>query len=206
MRNSSTINSLEYYSSCPSCGAVNTGKKFCEYCGASMVKKATQMVNEPSMTIENSFLMEDVNLPLVKGKNCGKNLFMVLFCSIFGGMFFMVPTIICITFIATGIMQPWIIGMLSLFWVIGIGALTPMILSIKNRSKCKNGKHITGIVRGYEDSMVMVNNRPVQNMRIRIDDENPRIVLLSTGVSYCRYPVGGTVRLINYENYYMFED
>lgn len=210
------ISSVEYYSSCPSCGATNNGKKKCEYCGNSLIKKTTQKSTDYDLYAGNGFGSdfysnqyqgidsEFSSYPIIKGKNCGVDPFMILFSLIFGGCFTFVPLIICITFIATGIMEPWVILMLSVFWIIGIGSFVPLIIKTDARAKCKKGKVVTGVVKGYENSLVSINNRPVQNVCVLIDEfTDPKILVVSTGVTNRPYPLETTIQLKNYKDYYL---
>lgn len=198
---------IEYYPSCPSCGAANTGAMDrCEYCGALLIKRTVQESMGIQSDAEMENYMEDSSLPVIHGKYCGKNGFMTVFCLIFGGMFVLVPFIVGAAFLTVGVMEPFVFAILIPFMILGVCSLSPIVVSKVNRTKCENGKIVTGIVRGYEDSMVMVNNRPVQCIRLKIDDfVEPKLLIVSTGETRRMYPIGATIRLRNYGNYYMFE-
>ena len=157
------MESYEYYSACPQCGAANIGHEKCDYCGASLIKKRvnTKLSNYDEFESEDDKnLREDIDYPVINAKLFGNDSFLVIFCSLFGGGFLLIPTVLCISFVSTGIMEMWAYAMFLIFWLIGIGALIPLINHIIKKSKCNKGTEIEGIVRGYEKSMVMVNGSP----------------------------------------------
>jgi len=197
------VEQIEYYSSCPSCGAINNGSKFCEYCGATMVK-AKSVSNYGREDIEEEYLQEDANLPIIRGKKASRDPFLLFFCPIFGGTFLLVPTIILIVFSSVGIMEPWLIAMLSLFWLIGICGIAPLFVNLISRAKCKNGEIVKGTVRGYDHSMYMINNRPALNVRLRIyEDGKYKILILGTGQTSRQYALGRELTLKRHNKYYM---
>lgn len=196
--------SVEYYSTCPSCAAANQGGDTCLYCGTSLIKKVTSGYgNSDLMDRELEYEDEDANLPHVKGKACTSDSFLTVFSLVFGGMFLAIPTVIFSTFVASGIFQPIMIGFFGIFWAVGIGSFIPLIMNIKNRMKVKNGRIISGIVRGYDRSSVSINDRPVLIMKVLIEEypEN-KILLLNTGNTMRTHSLGATVRLRNVDNIY----
>lgn len=199
------MNSIEYYTSCPSCGASNKGKDICDYCGTLLIKKEVQQpVFEERLSQEECYAREDAGLPVIHGKKAGRNPFLLIFCPIFGGCFFVIPFFIMIGFMSVGLMPIWVILMLVMFMAGGIGAFVPLILNIVNTSKCKNGVDIYGVVRGYEDSMMMVNGKPILNVILRVEYANgPHLVIVGTGETRKSYALGQTVKLKNYNDYYM---
>lgn len=200
-----TVVNIEYHSVCPACGAAGGGREICEYCGANLIKnRSEESFGEGSLEERNA--MEDLGLPIEHGKSCETDKFMLMFCLIFGGMFVTVPTILCVVFISVGIFFWPMIFFFGIFWVIGFGALMPIILPAVNRKKCKQGPVVTGELRGYEESMVMMNGRPILNMRIRMWDSarnSDKIVLLSSGETVRRYPAGAQMSFRNSGKYYM---
>lgn len=200
----SIIESIEYYSACPQCGAANIGKEKCEYCGTYLVKSKTNRTVDEKTSEEDKNYQEDIQYPEIKGKIYEKDDFLMLFCPLFGGMFIVLPIVISIIFISVGIMEPWLYAMFALFWLIGIGGLSPLVISIVQRAKCKNGDEITGIVRGYENSIVIVNGSPVLKMRVLINEyTNPTILVLGTGTTKRLFPVGKVIKLKGYNNKYI---
>ncbi|MDY5639745.1 MAG: hypothetical protein SPF36_01425 [Lachnospiraceae bacterium] len=198
------MESYEYYSACPQCGAANIGHEKCDYCGASLIKKRvnTKLSNYDAFESEDDRnLREDIDYPVINAKLFGNDSFLVIFCSLFGSGFLLIPTVLCISFVSTGIMEMWAYAMFLIFWLIGIGALIPLINHIIKKSKCNKGTEIEGIVRGYEKSMVMVNGSPTLRMRILIDKETePKILVLNTGSTRRVYPIGKTIKLKGYNN------
>ena len=198
------MESYEYYSACPQCGAANIGHEKCDYCGASLIKKRvnTKLSNYDAFESEDDKnLREDIDYPVINAKLFGNDSFLVIFCSLFGGGLLHIPTVLCISFVSTGIMEMWAYAMFLIFWLIGIGALIPLINHIIKKSKCNKGTEIEGIVRGYEKSMVMVNGSPTLRMRILIDKETePKILVLNTGSTRRVYPIGKTIKLKGYNN------
>lgn len=198
------MESYEYYSACPQCGAANIGHEKCDYCGASLIRKRvnTKLSNYDAFESEDDRnLREDIDYPVINAKLFGNDSFLVIFCSLFGGGFLLIPTVLCISFVSTGIMEMWAYAMFLIFWLIGIGALIPLINHIIKKSKCNKGTEIEGIVRGYEKSMVMVNGSPTLRMRILIDKETePKILVLNTGSTRRVYPIGKTIKLKGYNN------
>ena len=198
------MESYEYYSACPQCGAANIGHEKCDYCGASLIKKRvnTKLSNYDEFESEDDKnLREDIDYPVINAKLFGNDSFLVIFCSLFGVRFLLIPTVLCISFVSTGIMEMWAYAMFLIFWLIGIGALIPLINHIIKKSKCNKGTEIEGIVRGYEKSMVMVNGSPTLRMRILIDKETePKILVLNTGSTRRVYPIGKTIKLKGYNN------
>lgn len=198
------MESYEYYSACPQCGAANIGHEKCDYCGASLIKKRvnTKLSNYDEFESEDDKnLREDIDYPVINAKLFGNDRFLVIFCSLFGVGFLLIPTVLCISFVSTGIMEMWAYAMFLIFWLIGIGALIPLINHIIKKSKCNKGTEIEGIVRGYEKSMVMVNGSPTLRMRILIDKETePKILVLNTGSTRRVYPIGKTIKLKGYNN------
>ena len=198
----SRMESIEYYSACPQCGAANVGMDKCDYCGASLIKSRvnTDFQYSKNSEEEKNF-EEDSYYPEIKGKIYTNDTFLLLFCSIFGGAFILVPAIIMIAFISAGIMEIWVVAMLLLFFAIGIGSLIPLINYYVKKSKCKQGEDISGIVRGYEETMVSVNGRPVLAVRLLIDEmTNPKILILNTGETKRKYPLGRVITLRGYDN------
>ncbi len=200
------LSSIEYYSACPSCGATSGNKGVCEYCGASLIKKKTFRDNTAN-SLEEQFRIEDQFTPVFKGKSCNANPFLTIFCVIFGGCFLFVPIILLIVFISTGIMTAWIIPMLLLFMGIGAVSFVPLILSTVHRSKCKSAPVVQGIVRGYEDGSIIINGRPVQNVKILVNlPSGPKIALINLSESSRPYVVGSTIGIRNYQRYFVIED
>lgn len=202
------VSSIEYYSKCPSCGATSGNKEVCDYCGSSLIKKRTFENKEVINSLEEQYRIEDEQIPVFKGKGCNRDMFMILFSSIFGGCFLLVPTIILIAFTSSGIMEPFIYPMLLLFMAIGVGSFIPLIRSSIKRSKCKKSPALTGIVRGYtENRIVMVNGSPVKMVRVLVNlPSGPKIAEISTGGPDKPYPVGKMVKIHNYENYFYIEE
>lgn len=205
----STIESYEYYSACPQCGAANVGNEKCDYCGASLIKSKTNA----NVTIlsnrderEQINLEEDAYYPEIKGKLFEKDEFLFIFCPIFGGIFLLVPTVILIVFSSTGIMEPWVFAMLALFWIVGIGGIYPIINYFITKAKCKNGREVRGIVRGYQESMVLINGRPALSIRLLVDQyTDPKILVLSTGTTTREHPIGKELKLRGYKNKFVIE-
>ena len=205
------MESYEYYSACPQCGAANIGHEKCDYCGTSLIKKRvnTKLSNYDEFESEDDKnLREDIDYPVINAKLFGNDSFLVIFCSLCGGGFLLIPTVLCISFVSTGIMEMWAYAMFLIFWLIGIGALIPLINHIIKKSKCNKGTEIEGIVRGYEKSMVMVNGSPTLRMRILIDKETePKILVLNTGSTRRVYPIGKTIKLKGYnKNFIIVEN
>lgn len=198
------MESYEYYSACPQCGAANVGHEKCDYCGTSLIKKKINKTLSNSDEFESEDdknYREDMDYPVINAKLFGNDSFLVVFCSIFGGAFLLIPTVLCISFVSTGIMEMWAYAMFAIFWLVGIGALIPLINHIIKKAKCNKGTEITGIVRGYEKSMVMVNGSPTLRMRVRIDEATePKIIVFNTGGTRRVYPVGKTIKLKGYDN------
>lgn len=202
----SVIESYEYYAACPSCGAANVGIDKCEYCGASLIKKKinTNTTGHGMSEQEEILYQEDINLQEVDGKLCENDPFLLLFCPIFGGAFILVPTIIAIAFTSVGIMETWVMLMIGLFWIVGICGFAPLVLNIYGKIKCKNGEEVTGIVRGYENTMVTVNGAPCLAIRILIDQYvEPKILVLRTGNTKRKYQIGKSISLRKYKNKYI---
>lgn len=200
------VEQIEYHTSCPACGAINNGSKFCEYCGSSMIKTKTisSLDNNAEADLYES---EDMNLPMITGKSVNNDLFMTIFCLIFGGVFFIVPTFLCIIFATVGILEIWLIPFFSIFWIVGLGTLIPLIVKKVNKAKCKNGPSLKGVVRGYEPGLVMVNNRPVLNVKLKVYvDGQYKLLKLSTGSPSKKYPLGKELTLRYYNKYYMIEE
>lgn len=203
----STVESIEYYSACPQCGAANVGSEKCDYCGASLIKKK---VNKSSTydrdAEEEENFRNDANYPEIRGKIYETDSFLVFFCLFFGGMFLLVPTIVLLAFTSAGIMEPWLYLMLSVFWLIGIGGIAPLFVNIFKKTRCKNGDKISGIVRGYEDSIVLLNGKPIQCVRILVNEmTDPKILVLNTGKNRREYPLGKVVKLRGYNNNFVIE-
>lgn len=204
----SIYESVEYHPYCPSCGAANVGNDVCDYCGASLIKSKTNREETKDEMEEQERInaLEDYKYEEIKGKLREKDDFLLLFCPIFGGAFVIVPTIVCIAFMGTGILEFWLIPFFSLFWLIGIGALVPLFKQLTEGHKCKTGDLVTGTLRGYEDSMTVVNGRPQLNMRILLNDAyDPKILVLKTPFTVKKYPVGAQIRLKRYKDSYIFD-
>jgi len=199
------MESIEYYSACPQCGAANVGNEKCDYCGASLIKIKTTHKEMPGKTDEEeAYYQEDSRYPEIKGRLLEKDEFLFFFCPLFGGIFLLVPTIILVAFSQVGILELWVVAMLSVFWLVGIGGIMPLILYFVRKAKCRNGKEITGIVRGYEKTMIVVNGSPVLAVRVLIDQwTSPKILILNTGSSRRGYPLGKEIRLKVYKNNFM---
>ncbi|MDO4188019.1 MAG: hypothetical protein Q4D29_03440 [Lachnospiraceae bacterium] len=202
-----TVESVEYYSACPQCGAANVGLEKCDYCGASLIKRKTNTEFRSEMSDEETEnLRQDADYPEVRGKLYEPDPFLLMFCPIFGGIFLLVPTIILLAFSSVGIMESWLYLMLGLFWLIGIGGISPLIVSLYKNVKCKNGNLITGIVRGYEESMVLVNGKPMLYVRLLVNERtDPKILILNTGKSAKVYPIGKVMKLRGYNNNFIIE-
>lgn len=201
------VESYEYYSACPQCGAANVGKEKCDYCGTSLIKKKinTEVSYERNDEEEENF-RQDSDYPEVRGKICEMDSFLLLFCPLFGGIFLLVPTIILIAFSSAGIMEPWVFLMLIMFWLIGIGGISPLFVNLYKSAKCKTGDQIAGIVRGYEESMVTVNGKPVLYVRLLVNERtDPKILVLNTGKNRKPYPLGKVIKLRGYNNNFIIE-
>lgn len=202
----STIERVEYYSGCPSCGAASEGKEVCPYCGTSLVKKRYMIEVEESA--EDIIAREDAGLPVVRGAlvgSSGMDTFLKVFCPLFGGIFVGVSLVLMIAFGASGLLflDPFMILFFVPFLLIGFGAFVPLFVMASRKSKVKNGRQVPGIVRGYEDGGYQVNGRTVQNMRVRINDGGQvKLLILSTGSANKPYPVDSSINMLNAEDLY----
>lgn len=206
------VESVEYFPSCPQCGASNNGKELCEYCGTSLVKRRINQsiglagFGMANNSLEEENMMEDSDLREISGKSGNLDPFIIMFCLIFGGCFCLVPIIIGVAFTGSGIMEPWVFLMLGLFLLIGLGSLAPLVIAIISNIKCKTGEPVSGIVRGYSKSMVSVNGSPVLNMRLLMDENDEKYILvLRSGSTERRYKIGSTVHLKRYKNKYIID-
>lgn len=201
------VNTIEYYAACPQCGAANAGNVAnCEYCGSLLIKRSVQETVEGNYDLESQYAQEDAYLPEIDGHFCGKDTFLVLFCSLFGGIFLLVPTTLFLAFLGAGIMEVWLVFFFLIFWVIGGTSFAIMFVRLGRKMKCKNGEIIQGEVRRYENSIVRINNVPAQNIYIKVYMEGAyKILVLNTGETRRRYIPGTKVRLRRYKNCYMFE-
>ncbi len=200
------LSSIEYYSTCPACGAASGNKDVCEYCGASLIKKKT-FQKSTTNSLEEQFEEEDRNIPMFKGKSCNKDTFLLLFSLIFGGCFLIVPIIALSIFLSTGLMEIWVLPMMLLFMVIGACSFIPLILSTVRRSKCKNSPVLQGIVRGYADGSIIINGKPVQMVKILVNlPSGPKIALINLSDSTKPYVVGSSIGIRNYQRYFLIED
>lgn len=198
--------SVEYYPECPSCGAKNTGGSLCEYCGASMIKKKIKFGNSGQSDIEEENEREDMSLPHINGKSGHLDPFIILFCSIFGGGFIIVPLILSIAFLSSGILEIWVAFMLIVFFLVGVGSLIPLVLNLYNGAQCKKGDILTGVVRGYSRTGTMINGDYVLKIKLCVTKNgNPTIVSFSTGKTVRTYPIGETVKIRNYKDYYIID-
>ena len=59
------MESYEYYSACPQCGAANIGHEKCDYCGASLIKKRvnTKLSNYDEFESEDDRNLREDDLP-----------------------------------------------------------------------------------------------------------------------------------------------
>lgn len=183
-----TVETLEYHESCPGCGASNDGTGVCPYCGSSMIK--SRRISKSTQNPADAVYAEDMGLAVVKAKSGEVNSFLKIFCPLFGGIFIAVPTILFFAFLSFGLMEFWLVGFFSLFWIIGFGSLVPLIASISRNRKCKSGKRLRGIVRGYSNSNISINGAPALNIRIRVEDAQPFLVQFNTGETSQEYPIG----------------
>lgn len=195
---------FEYYAECPACGASNRGNSVCDYCGASMIKSRTKSTDGTGVSdIEENNERDDSILPHIKAKSGNVDTFLLLFCSIFGGGFILVPLIVMIAFISTGILEPWVLGMLLLFFIIGFSSLIPLVINIRNVMKTKKGDIISGTVRGYAKTATYINGECVLRIKVLIDrDTEPKIVIFNTGETTRMYPINTEIKLRRYENYF----
>lgn len=199
--------SIEYYSACPQCGAANKGNGVCEYCGGSLIKRRINEKTEfPGASEEEANLMEDYNLSEVNGKLRERDMFLLIFCLVFGGSFTLVPVIIGVAFTSAGIMEGWVILMLAVFLLVGICSFIPLIRSAVHAAKCKMGEPVSGIVRGYENSLSSINGQPVLNIRLLVDkDTNPYILVMGTGKTKRQFKPGTVIYLKRYKNSYIYD-
>lgn len=202
------VSSVEYYSKCPSCGAASGNKEVCDYCGSSLIKKRVYESEGIINSLEEQYKIEDEKVPVFRGKGCNRDLFLVLFTGIFSGCFILVPTIIIIAFSNVGMLDSFLIPIMSIFYVIGIVAMIPLILSTVRRIKCKKSPELNGIVRGYSDNkLVMVNGSPAKMVRILVElPSGPKIAEISTGNSDKPYSIGKMVKIRNYKNYFYIDE
>lgn len=199
----STVEKIEYYSTCPSCGAPSDPSGTCPYCGSSLVKN--RVVTELDASEEDAILQEDMSLPIVKGK-CGKvDSFFKIFCPLFGGIFVLVPTILCVAFSVVRFLNAFMFLFCLPFFAIGLGALIPLFVAMSNEKKCLEGQRLVGIVRGYENSSVSVNGSPVKIIRVRVDEGGSRLIVFSTGNAQRTYPIGSKIVLRNSGEHYLIE-
>lgn len=199
------IEKIEYYETCPNCGAANSGQETCLYCGTLLIKRRI-FEETDSESLEERFKQEDSYLPVIHGKSGKVDTFLKIFCPIFGGVFLLVPTFLCIMFSSLGMMEAWVLGMFSIFWIVGAGSLLPLIISISNSKKCKNGTVITGMVRGYENGLYSINDSPVKIVLLKItQDGQDKILKLNTGKTSKSYALGAILRIRNYQNIYRIE-
>lgn len=201
-----TIENIEYYVECPSCGAHKEDADFCQYCGTSLIKSRT-VTSADSERLTDVFFREDHGLKRVEGKTSDFPKELKLFCALFGGLFLFVPTFLCFVFMAVGIFEIWLLLFFGIFWVIGAASFIPWIRANKARSNTAHGTVLVGIVRGYENSNISVNDRPVQKVMLRLscpDDPSyqPIILHLNTGSTNCKWPLGEKLVLRNWQDYY----
>lgn len=197
----STVQTTQYHSICPSCGAAHDGSGVCAYCGASMV--ASQQVTQVNETPEQTMMREDAGLPLVKGKSGQISGFMKVFCILFGGIFLFVPTFLILCFAAVGLFDPLFLASFAVFPIVGIGALTPVVRASAIKKRCMAGRRLNAVVRYYVDGDYLVNDKPVQILRLRTEEPQPRIIELNMGESKQSYAPGMRLTLANDEDYFV---
>ena len=198
---------IEYYDVCPNCGARSKVQDTCEYCGSSLIKSVIRSErNIPVVDYEEELRAEDAKYPILPCRSCGRNTFLNLFCGIFGGCFILVPFIVGTAFIGAGIAEMWVIAMLGLFLLVGVGSLVPLIINISNTVKCKSGDLISAKVRGYENTMSSINGQPVLAVRLLINkDGRPGIIVLNTGKTTRSYSINQEIEIRNRDNLYMLK-
>ena len=197
----STVKTVEYFNTCPSCGAANDGSEICAYCGGTLVNR--RIIEEVAEPLQATFRREDMHLPVIKGKNGSVSGFMKVFCGLFGGIFLGVSTVLFCTFAGVGFLEWWLIPFFGLFWTIGLGAFIPLIRASAANKRCESNPTIRGQVRGYANSSVSINGSPAKNIRLRIEDGSPRIVELNTMETSEPYPIGSFVNLRTDGTYYL---
>ena len=196
------IEKTEYYTECPHCGAPRGASgDVCEFCGSSLIK-GKEIVDTSGGDPYDVYLAQDAGLPVVTGKLCGTkgNGFWV----IFGGMFFLLPTVMFIAFLNSGMTEAWIVLFFLPFWAVGIGTLSIPIRSAFYKKKCEGECELHGTVRGYESGDVLINDRPVQNLRVRVSrNGREELLLLKTGQTSRTHAVGSSITLKNYKDRYL---
>ncbi|MDO4183295.1 MAG: hypothetical protein Q4E12_06805 [Coriobacteriia bacterium] len=199
------VETIEYYDRCPSCGAAADGDGICDYCGASLVRRRT--TTETNESFEDMALREDRGLPVEKAKVAGMSGSMKFFLLLFGGIWFLTPTVLVVLFSLTGIMKPWLFAFFGIFWAVGLGCMVPLVVSVVRQRACRNGQQVTASLRGYEDGIYMINERPVQVMRLRVETEaGPKLVLLNTGATNRRYAPGMELHLRTANGRYIIQE
>lgn len=200
----SYTSSIEYYSTCPSCGGAGQGQAVCMYCGTSLVKKKmAETVGSEYVSPEAQYAMEDAGLPQIQGTFAGPNMFLLLFCLAFGGGFLLIPGGIFAGFVATGMFEWYLLAFFSIFWMIGIAAFCVLFTYLGKRNKIKNGKVITAVVHGYGRGNMYINDMPVLTVKLLIDEfSDPKLLTLNTGSTERKYALGQTIKLRNYQDLY----
>jgi hypothetical protein len=91
------------------------------------------------------------------------------------------------------------------FALIGfVTLLIPLIVLYRRIVLNLKGEYTYGVVEGYVDDTFVLNGRPGQVARIRVEtDTGPRIIRYQLGTINRPYEIGSEVRLKRYRNYYL---
>lgn len=191
----------KYYESCPNCGGHSENDNpFCSFCGASLIRSEKIEFNK-----REDLFADDTPVDIVSNAIPSAS-FLPIFFMGFGAFFAVFPLSVGIIIsIATGDL----IGLLfvMIFLLIGLGFFIPgVILFNKGRKITKLGKTYDATVLGYSESMVMMNNRPILNIKVRAYmDGIGKCVQLNTNSTDAKWAIGSTIKIIGYGNSFLIK-
>ena len=173
---------------CPSCGAPVVSE-ICAYCGS-----ATGLHTDDA----------DMEYPVLECKEATVNFWTLWFPAIFAVAFGTAGlTVLLFSSSAYGSPAMWLIGIPFLL-IAAAASFFALRTVLRRRKVKKHGKMIRGIVYGYMDDNVQINNRPAQIVKLLVQTQDgPRFLLYQLGDTVKPYGIHDRIDLMVYQNCFM---
>lgn len=181
-------------------------KHYCPNCGAPVTSEVCPFCNTTTGVRSKEIAPEYPVIPCKSAKlSFFKTIFPMIFAVSFGFVGFVVPFFIDKIDSEGEKVSGFIFLPFAIISV--VAAFITLLFMYRYLITQWKGKECSGIVYGYVDDMVTINNVPAQKVKILINtDAGKRFILYSTGTTSRLYQINSRIELKVYKKYFLVMD